>query len=83
MVMVKHSTAGHASIDHNLAHILLPFLHMPRYSSEGGVTSMHEQTDVMYMLHMLVSRGLDDVIIEVSTKQTFKSLSPAALLNLS
>lgn len=38
---LTHSATGYTSIDHNIAHILLPFLHMPCYSSRGGVTSMH------------------------------------------
>lgn len=57
------------------------FLHTACYSSRGGVTSMHWQ--IIHAAWHAGLTGLDDVITEASTKQTCKSLSLAALLNLS
>lgn len=38
---LTHSATGYASIEHNIAHILLPFMHRPFHHSRSGGTSMH------------------------------------------
>lgn len=54
MVMVTKQATGYTSIDHNIAHIMLPFLHTACYSSRGGVTSMHWQIDIMYICFLFL-----------------------------